>query len=232
MCGRFAQYQGMADYLRELDSEQDVISGYDNVPIDHYNVPPTTKVQLLHAEGGGLTIAAVKWGWAPHWAQGRMPPPINARVETVASGKFFKQIWPHRALVAADGWYEWVKDEADPKRKQPYFIRLREGGAMFFAAIGQIPHEGELREGDGFVIITADSQGGMVDIHDRRPVVLEPSLAREWIDPDTTLARAEEIVLICGRPTEDFEWYAVDKAVGNVRNQGDALIHPLGDSES
>ena len=27
----------------------------------------------------------------------------------------------------------------------------------------------------GFVIVTEDCEGGMVDIHDRRPVVLEPS---------------------------------------------------------
>ena len=40
MCGRFAQYQGLADYLRELDAEQDVINGYDNVPIGRYNVAP------------------------------------------------------------------------------------------------------------------------------------------------------------------------------------------------
>ncbi len=63
----------------------------------------------------------------------------HARAETVASGKFFRQIWPYRALVAADGWYEWVKDETDPKHKQPYFIRLRSGEPMFFAAIGQLP---------------------------------------------------------------------------------------------
>jgi len=68
-----------------------------------------------------------------------MPPPINARVEKVAEGKFFRQIWPNRALVAADGWYEWVKDETDPKRKQPYFIQPREGSACFFAAIGKYP---------------------------------------------------------------------------------------------
>ncbi len=228
MCGRFAQYQGMADYLRELNSEQEVIGGYDNLPIERYNVAPQTNVQLLHAEGGGLTIAAVRWGWAPHWAmKGKMPAPINARAETVASGKFFKQIWPYRALVAADGWYEWVKDETDPKHKQPYFIRLRSGEPMFFAAIGQLPHAGsEIREDDGFVIITADAQGGMLDIHDRRPVVLPADLAREWIDPNTTSQRAEQIVQELGLQSEAFEWYQVSKAVGNVKNTGAALIGP------
>ncbi|WP_043309573.1 SOS response-associated peptidase [Pseudomonas sp. ML96] len=227
MCGRFVQRQSLAAYLNELDSEEEVIAGWEDTPLERYNVAPSTQVQLLHSTAGGLIAAPVRWGWMPHWAKGKMPPPINARVEKVAEGKYFRQIWPHRALVAADGWYEWVKDEADPKRKQPFFIRLRDGAPCFFAAIGQFPEDGsEPREGDGFVIITADAEGGMVDVHDRRPVVLSPELAREWLDPATTLQRAEQMLLHQGRPAADFEWFKVDKAVGNVKNQGPQLILP------
>ncbi len=39
-------------------------------------------------------------------------------------------------------------------------------------------------------------------------------------------ARAEQIVLLHGEPSEAFTWYAVDPAVGNVRNQGAHLIEP------
>jgi putative SOS response-associated peptidase YedK len=60
------------------------------------------------------------------------------------------------------------------------------------------------------VIITADSAGGMVDIHDRRPVALSPELAREWLDPATPKERAEELVLNEGEPTDVFEWFKVD----------------------
>jgi putative SOS response-associated peptidase YedK len=230
MCGRFAQYRSMRDYLRELDSEQDVIGGWEAEPIQRYNVAPSTQVQLLHSTGGHLVVAEVRWGWAPHWAKGKMPPPINARVEKVATGNFFRQIWPYRALVAADGWYEWVKDDDNPKLKQPYYIRLRSGEPLFFAAIGQLPPTGgESQEGDGFVIITADAEGGMVDVHDRRPVVLSPELAREWVDEATTTHRAEQILLHQGRPAEDFEWHPVDRAVGNVRNDGPELIQPATD---
>lgn len=228
MCGRFAQYRSLADYLRELDSEEEVIGGWEDTPLERYNVAPSTQVQLLRSTAGGLVTAPVRWGWMPVWAKGKMPPPINARVEKLAEGKYFRQIWPYRALVAADGWYEWVKDEADPKRKQPYFIRLRDGAPCFFAAIGQFPVDGsEPREGDGFVIITADAEGGMVDVHDRRPVVLAPDLAREWMEPVTTLPRAEQMLLHQRRPAADFEWFKVDKAVGNVRNQGPLLIRPI-----
>jgi putative SOS response-associated peptidase YedK len=79
------------------------------------------------------------------------------------------------------------------------------------------------------VIITADSAGGMVDIHDRRPVVLNPELAREWLDPATPKERAEQMVLHQGEPAEVFEWYKVDTAVGNVRNKGETLITQIGD---
>lgn len=51
---------------------------------------------------------------------------------------------------------------------------------MLRAAIGQLPDNDEgPSEHDGFVIIASDSAGGMVDMHDRRPVVLMPDLARE-----------------------------------------------------
>ncbi|RON82413.1 hypothetical protein BK635_12985 [Pseudomonas chlororaphis] len=74
------------------------------------------------------------------------------------------------------------------------------------------------------MIITADAQGGMVDIHDRRPVVLAPELAREWLDPMTSLERAEQMVLHQCEPSEAFEWYRVNQAVGNSKNQGNQLI--------
>jgi len=74
------------------------------------------------------------------------------------------------------------------------------------------------------VIITADGAGGMVDINDPRPVALSPDLAREWLDPATPKERAEEMVLLQGEPAEVFEWFKVDRAIGNVRNQGAALI--------
>lgn len=66
----------------------------------------------------------------------------------------------------------------------------------------------------------------MVDIHDRKPLVLAPEHAREWLDPDTSPERAAEIAIEHCRPTEDFHWYKVGKDVGNVRNQGPHLVEP------
>ncbi|QXH48589.1 SOS response-associated peptidase family protein [Pseudomonas xanthosomatis] len=228
MCGRFAQYQGLADYLRELQAEQDVVSGYDNAPIARYNVAPGSRVLILHNAAQGLRIDPCHWGWAPFWATGKRPPPINARVETVTTGKFFKALWPQgRALVMADGWYEWMADPQEPKCKQAYFIRLKSGAPMFMAALAEVRPGFAPNEGDGFVIITASSDGGMVDIHDRRPLVLGAEQARRWIDPDLTGAEAQHVAEEHGLPVEAFEWFAVGREVGNVRNEGAELILPL-----
>lgn len=225
MCGRFAQSQGLADYLRELNAEQDVISGYDNLPIGRYNVAPGSRVLILHRAEDGLRVDPCHWGWAPFWATGKRPAPINARVETVTTGKFFKALWPQgRALVMADGWYEWVADPHDAKRKQPYYIRLKSQAPMFMAALAEVHTGMAPNEGDGFVIITAASDEGMVDIHDRRPLVLEPADARIWIDADVPAEEAERLARERCLPVEAFEWFPVSKAVGNVRNDGAELI--------
>lgn len=230
MCGRFVQARGVAEYVAVLSPQRSLLTGFDDVPIGHYNVAPTTKAQVLHPEGKGIRLDAVPWGWAPFWAKGpgKRPQPINARVETVATSKFFKSVWPNgRALVFADGWYEWVKDEADPKIKQPYFIRLKSQRPMFFGALAEVHPELEPGDNDGFVIITAASDTGMVDIHDRRPLVLTRKLALEWIEPDLSSERAEKIAREHCQPAEDFEWYPVSSMVGNVRNHGQELILPV-----
>ena len=225
MCGRFVQYQGVADYLKVLGTDRLVVSGYDDHPIARYNVAPSTQVNILYNQQDDLRIDPVRWGWAPFWAKGKRPDPINARVETVTTGKFFKQLWPDsRALVMADGWYEWVKDPDDPKKKQPFFICLKSQAPMFFAALAEVHPGLEPHEGDGFVIITAASDQGMVDIHDRRPVVLTPEHAREWLDPSLERERSKQLLLEGCQPTEEFEWYTVGNVVGNVKNQGPELI--------
>ncbi|WP_405121371.1 SOS response-associated peptidase family protein [Pseudomonas petroselini] len=228
MCGRYSIYESMDHYLKELAPEQLVINGYDLWPVERYNVAPSTRVEIIRPEDEKLSIDKVKWGWSPFWAKGKRPDPINARVETLVTGKFFNQLWPNgRVLAPANGWFEWVKDPADPKKKQPYFITLREHAPMFFAGLAEV-HQGlEPDPRDGFVIITAASDQGMVDIHDRKPLVLAPEHAREWIASDTSPERAREIAMEHCRPATDFHWYKVSKAVGSVRNQGPELVKPL-----
>lgn len=230
MCGRFVMFRSMDEYVHELDPQGELFAQVDKIPIQRYNIAPSTDVQVIHVDPDGPHISPVHWGWKREvqWPKPRIVQPINARIETIAKGRFYKTLFPeHRALIPADGWYEWVRDELDDKKKQPFFIRLKSHKPMFFAGLAQVQQGESSDEPPGFLIITGDSDSGMLDVHDRRPVVLTPKLAREWLQPNLTKDRAKEIAKDHGQPADDFEWYPVSKDVGNVKNKGEYLIKSL-----
>ncbi|WP_462382074.1 SOS response-associated peptidase [Pseudomonas sp. Marseille-QA0892] len=214
MCGRFGQYRTPHRYAEQL--------GLPIPPMDatsRFNVAPRSKCVVIRPMDDKARFDRISWGYAPHWASKRAPV-INARIETAATRPYFRGIWKTgRCLVPADSWYEWKRDP-DSTAKQPYLIRLRSDEPMFFAGIGQFTGA----ENDGFVIVTANSDEGMVDIHDRRPIVLDRDAAQEWLDPALPSPLAEDLAVHHSVPTSAFEWYAIQKAIGNVRNEGEHLI--------
>lgn len=91
------------------------------------------------------------------------------------------------------------------------------------AAIGSTPFErGD--EAEGFLIVTSAADKGLVDIHDRRPLVLSAVAAREWMRQDVGGKEAQEIAADGAVPTDKFIWHAVARDVGNGKNQGRKLI--------
>jgi putative SOS response-associated peptidase YedK len=78
----------------------------------------------------------------------------------------------------------------------------------------------------GFVIVTEDSGPAMVNVHDRRPVVLGPKDAGRWMDPGTPVEEAAQIAQTRSIPTEEFMWWRVDRAVNrpDPSNNGRQLL--------
>ena len=220
MCGRIAQHRYQQSFLEPLGLHLTAVS---DSPIGRYNVAPSTLVWSITGGKENPSAQPLRWGWAPHWAKGK-PPAKNARAETIWTSRYWAAARKNRLLIPADGWFEWVKEEA----KQPYYIHSAEGAPLYFAAVGVFdPESDDEREGDGFAIVTGGAEGGMVDIHDRRPLALPPELALEWLDSATPQERVEELVASGGLGPESFRWHKVDRAVGNVRNQGAHLIEPI-----
>ncbi len=86
------------------------------------------------------------------------------------------------------------------------------------AAIGSIPFErGD--DAEGFLIVTSAADKELVDIHDRRPLVLSPEAAREFIRQDIGGKEVGEIAADGAVPADKFIWHAVTRSVGNVKNQ-------------
>ena len=222
MCGRFAQSQTREEYLAYLAEEAERDIAFNPEPIRRYNVAPGTRVLLLSERDEQLHLDPVIWGYAPGWWD--KLPLINARVETAATSRMFKPLWQHgRAICFSDGWFEWKKED---DKKQPYFIHRKDGKPIFMAAIGSVPFErGD--ETEGFLIVTAAADQGLVDIYDRRPLVLMPEAAREWMQQDVTGAQAIEIAGDGAVSADHFTWPPVSRAVGNVTNQGPELIEAI-----
>lgn len=180
----------------------------------------------MHCFDGTPAFERVHWGYRPSWAAEKgIPTAINAWIEKAATGPYLKRLWKSgRVVVPADGWYEWTGEKG---HKKPWHIRLADDGPMYFAAITNIWPDHEAKEGDGFVIVTAAVDAGMIDVHDRRPVVLTPEDAVLWTDNDLPSEQAEHLARSMALPADAFEWYEVDTSVNRIGSNDPCLIAPL-----
>ena len=192
----------------------------------NYNVAPGSRPLVLHRlHGDRPEIDSMHWGYRPAWAvEKRIPMAINARIEKAMTSSYFRHMWRSgRVIVPAGGWYEWTGEKG---RKQPWYIRLKEDTPMLLAAITNWHPGKESSPESGLVIVTAAADAGMVDVHDRRPVVLAPEDARLWLDPDLPMEQAEQLARMMSLPADDFKWHPVGTEVNNARHNGAHLIEP------
>ena len=133
----------------------------------------------------------------------------------------------HRALIVADGYYEWQKPE-DPKQpRQPFYHRLPGGELFAFAGLWTTATPKDAEEPvTSCSIITTAANRDVRFVHDRMPVILDgPEAEAAWLDPGVDLDGALELV----RPLPDgrLEVYAVSPRVNNARNHDADLTEPL-----
>ncbi len=213
MCGRIKQAKGEKDYIETFRSNDYTILGAP--PGLRFNIPPGTTPWTIHRldddEWHGQRLF---WGYKPPWY--KRSPASNARLDTVLKGSpFWKPLLTKRILVPADGWYEWTGEKGE---KQPWYISPKDGEPIFMAGITAWQPGHEALAETGFAIITDDAAGGMVDIHDRRPITLTIDDAQAWLDPNLSVDKALEL-LSTPRPESAFHWWEVTRKMGNSRYQ-------------
>jgi putative SOS response-associated peptidase YedK len=201
-----------------------------------YNIAPTTYVAAVReaedTEPGTdaaatRRIAMLYWGLVPSWAKEKSigVRMINARAETLRDKPAFRNAYlRRRALVPADGYYEWQRLGA--RDKQPYVIRPATGAPFAIAALWEWwrdPANGEPLE--SCTLITTAAAPSVEHIHDRMPLILPPSTHAEWLDPrNQDLDRLDRLLdpsvagPMVARP--------VSRRVGDARNEGAELLEP------
>jgi putative SOS response-associated peptidase YedK len=218
MCGRYASTRSAAD-LASLFDALDETEG-DLRP--DYNVAPTDPVPIVRRSSRATSsvLSVARWGLVPAWSRdatgaARM---INARAETVAtSPAFARSFASRRCLVPADGWYEWARGSGGAK--QPYFMTRPDGEALTFGGIWTAWTTNDVRLLT-FSVVTLPAEGDLALVHDRMPLVLEPSRRSAWLtSPDPTgLLTGPHLQYASG-----IETRPVSRAVGDVRNDGPHL---------
>ena len=221
MCGRFTLRANLNRLLMEFEAE----ARHEYQPNPRYNVAPTQQILTISLIDGKRAIMARRWGLVPFWAADPKigNSLINARAETVAEKPAFRNSFKKdRCLVIADGFYEWKK--LDAKKKQPYFIHLKDDRPFAFA--GLAAHWDKAGEINSATIITTDANQLMAPIHDRMPVILPKESIQLWLDPEFQ-DKPELLSLLKPYPEEEMVATPVSTLVNSPKNEDPCCINPL-----
>jgi putative SOS response-associated peptidase YedK len=190
-----------------------------------FNVAPSQGVLVVRGRENGPALDVMRWGFQPAWMKGdgKRPPPINARSESLLERPMFRGAVAHgRCLIPADGFYEWMVVPGQ-KAKQPMYIHLKNGEMFAFAGLHTY---GGDEVGPTCVIVTTAANDVLAPIHERMPVILDRSVEEAWLDPNLDDGR-EALSYLKPVPPEMIEAYPVASLVSSVRNDGPELIEPL-----
>ena len=247
MCGRYASSRRPEDLVEEFEVDQPVL---EMALEPDYNVAPTKEVYAVverppSRESGQdgaepqRQLRVLTWGLVPSWAKDpsigtRM---INARMETVAEKPAYRKAFAtRRALLPADGYFEWYPTSRTDGRgkpvKQPFFIRPKDGGVLAMAGLYEIWRDPTRDEDDPerfrwtCTVLTTTAEDAVGHIHDRMPLLVEAERYGAWLDPTTADPDVLRGLLVPAAPGR-LEAFPVSTAVNNVRNNGPELVDPL-----
>jgi putative SOS response-associated peptidase YedK len=216
VCGRYASTRSAAD-LTALFEAVDETGG---TVTPRYNVAPTDEVPVVrHSRRvGGRVVSLGRWGLLPAWVRDPRvgAKMINARAETVATSRAYAEAFAsRRALVPADGWYEWRRE--GPAR-QAYFLTPADGSPLAFAGLWtRWGAAGRLT----FCVVTTAAVGQVARVHARMPLIVPPQRWQRWLtgEADPSLLAPPPVEVL-----DALEVRPVGPAVGDVRNDGPALV--------
>ncbi|GAB2765919.1 SOS response-associated peptidase [Sinomonas soli] len=242
MCGRYVMARPVGDLVAEFDVDETYVDALE----PSYNIAPTDPVPIIldrrEKDTGEISrkLVTARWGLVPPWAKDAKGAArlINARRETVTEKPSFrKAAASKRALVPADGYYEWEKRESAAKpgtlEKVPTYLHADDDGLLAFAALFEnwpdptLPADSPHRWLRTCTILTGPASDALGYIHDRTPVIVPREMWSDWLDPETT-GEADVRALIDSMPEPHLAPRVVGSLVNSVRNDGPELIEAAG----
>jgi putative SOS response-associated peptidase YedK len=212
MCGRY-----------RLSRRKQIVEEYFDVQADddwapRYNIAPTQPIPVIlqNPKEPRREMSLMRWGLIPSWTKGISGPPmINARSETAATMPAFRDpMKSRRCLIPADGFYEWVhKGNA----KQPFCFEVNDDELFAFAGLWDRWKDPSGQWTRSCSILTTTPNAVTSTVHDRMPVILNPSDYDLWLDPGLTNV-ADVTGLLKPHNPDGMRCYPVSPRVNNVAN--------------
>ena len=139
--------------------------GFENLPVEFTigEIRPTNQV-LVITNDQSLSMG---WGLRVNWGNKLL---INARYETLEKRSTFRPLLSNRCLIPATAYFEW-RHEGHKRLKN----RIEPLGTQIMTFAG-------LHSEGSFVIITCPPAGIISHIHQRMPLMIDPSERANWIN--------------------------------------------------
>lgn len=224
-CGRYTLHKKAEDLAKRYNLA--------SIPEDireSYNVAPGQFMPVIvEDEHGRHHLELMKWGLIPGWAK---DPNIGYKlINARDDGIFTKPVWrsailKRRALIPADGFYEWKKPANPKEHKQPFYIHPKQIDIFSFAGVWETWKDSENNEWKTYSIVTTEPNKEMRSVHNRMPVILHQEDEAAWLEPSKATRDDIEPLL---RPYEDngLEMFEVSSDVNVTRNNEAKLILPI-----
>ena len=177
MCGRFVLETPLKATAEIFNAQM----AESLVTVPNFNICPSENISVLVSNSGKRKLGQMRWGFVPHWYKSVADGPLlfNARAETLAEKPAFRDACRRRrCLIPADGFYEWKKKVGS--KSKPFYVRRSDRQQMIFAGIWQFSDDREDRI-PTCTIITVPASEQISGIHNRMPLLIDPSDWAGWL---------------------------------------------------
>lgn len=212
MCGRFAQYLPLPDYLAPFTEHVKPetlarLRAADAGP--RYNVAPGTFCWVAAiGDVGTLRVDALRWNFPT--SRGNR---INVRSESAHRVAEYRTPFDHRrCVVFASGFYE-PEGPKTTKNRPWYFFSSPGEGPLFLGGI----------VGDsGFSILTRTPAPPVALVHDRSPVLIPTEGVLAWLHAETS--GRDALARIPATAGNHLEYWRVGDGAKRAASEGPQLI--------
>ena len=216
MCGRAS--------LTASPEEIEEAFGLSEAPAlsPRYNIAPSEPLLVVRAGDAGTRESAfLRWGLVRPGSTDAKAP-INLPIERAAKGAMRAALRDRRCIVPLTGFYEWKRAG---KARQPFNVKRKDGAVFGVAGLWDRLESGEGNALESCLVLTTEANGVVRPIHDRMPVILDPSSYADWLTGVTGTA-SQLLGDLKTLPEELLVNYAVSSLVNRAGVEDARCLEP------